>query len=550
MTHGRISRPLVVSHTGSMTAWRECMTRGRISREAFRSRCWDTQCLARTAGAVVVAGSDGKVYRKVYLYDLRTGQEVLAVEGSTGGAMPAVQVSPDGTRIAVGFEAFSLGLPSRGDGKVRLYDSRTGQEALALKGPARLCCPEFSPDGERVAAWCEDGTIRVYNARTAEEAFAFSGNLGKPAGLPAGRYIGKPAFSPDSARIAAEVFKDHGSEVQVRDARTGQEAFTLADAVGVTDPMFSPDSARLAVWVGGVVRLYDARTGQQTLEFKAPGPLGTAAFSPDAARIAVLGGGDGAMRVYDTRTGQEMFAIPLEIPIQSDAPVYSPDGTRIAVGGHSMQGGLHGGGALSSGSVRVYDARTGEEVLALGGPGEYMRPVFTPDGSRIVAIGGENIDKFNYVVRVWTAPKDTDAWQAERLTAVADGLAAWHRASADESEVAREWYAAAFHLDWLIQTEPADGLLHFRRGLRIEFLGKTAEADKEFEKARTLKADRAELMRAGDAHAESARWDIAAKYYGWAAEAPDAPAAVCRRHALLQLRATTVPDTRRRVPSS
>ena len=207
---------------------------------------------------VVVAGSDGKVYRKVYLYDLRTGQEVLAVEGSTGGAMPAVQVSPDGTRIAVGFEAFSLGLPSRGDGKVRLYDSRTGQEALALKGPARLCCPEFSPDGERVAVWCEDGTIRVYNARTAEEAFAFSGNLGKPAGLPAGRYIGKPAFSPDGARIAAEVFKDHGSEVQVRDARTGQEAFTLADAVGVTDPMFSPDSAASrsgsAAWCGCTTR--------------------------------------------------------------------------------------------------------------------------------------------------------------------------------------------------------------------------------------------------------------------------------------------------------
>ena len=81
------------------------------------------------------------------------------------------------------------------------------------------------------------------------------------------------------------------------------------------------------------------------------------------------------------------------------------------------------------------------------------------------------------------------------------------------------------------------GSFIFAGAWRIEFLGKTAEADKEFEKARTLKADRAELMRAGDAHAESARWDIAAKYYGWAAEAPDAPAAVCRRHALLQLRA-------------
>ena len=47
---------------------------------------------------------------------------------------------------------------------VRVYDSRTGQETLALKGPAFLRDPVFSPDGERVAALCEDRTIRVYNA--------------------------------------------------------------------------------------------------------------------------------------------------------------------------------------------------------------------------------------------------------------------------------------------------------------------------------------------------------------------------------------------------
>jgi hypothetical protein len=47
---------------------------------------------------------------------------------------------------------------------VRVYDVRTGQETLALKGPARLRYPVFSPDGSRIAAGGFDELVLAPNA--------------------------------------------------------------------------------------------------------------------------------------------------------------------------------------------------------------------------------------------------------------------------------------------------------------------------------------------------------------------------------------------------
>src|SRR5262245_21195612 len=95
------------------------------------------------------------------------------------------------------------------------------------------------------------------------------------------------------------------------------------------------------------------------------------------------GGGDG-VRVYDVGTGRETLS--LRGPVQLIAPAFSPDGTRIAVGG--------GDGALTVAGVtgvRVYDARSGQEAFSLGGrlwPGS---PAFSPDGARIAAVGPDGV---------------------------------------------------------------------------------------------------------------------------------------------------------------
>src|SRR5262249_5682624 len=75
------------------------------------------------------------------------------------------------------------------------------------------------------------------------------------------------------------------------------------------------------------------------------------------------------------------------------------------------------------------------------------------------------------------------AWQAQRRAALADTLPGWHQTQAAEFEKAGQWFAAAFHLDRLIQAEPQSGNLYLRRGRALAGQGKEAEARQDIEKA-------------------------------------------------------------------
>jgi WD domain, G-beta repeat/Pentapeptide repeats (8 copies) len=77
-------------------------------------------------------------------------------------------------------------------------------------------------------------------------------------------------------------------------------------------------------------------------------------YSPDGTRL-VSGGRDGSVRVWDAATGEALLTIPSH-PGWVFSVGYSPDGTRLVSGGRD-------------GSVRVWDAVTGE---ALGWRAEHL----------------------------------------------------------------------------------------------------------------------------------------------------------------------------------
>jgi WD40 repeat protein/Flp pilus assembly protein TadD len=447
-----------------------------------------------------LTGGDGVVR----IFDARASQEVVTLKGPAPLFSPAF--SPDGTRLVV--QPWPIG----GDGVVRVFDARSGQETLALKGPAPLVTPTYSPDGTRIAAGGVDGVVRVFHARTGQEALTLKGPV---------RLV-TPAFSPDGGRIAAGGVD---GVVLVFEARTGRETLALKGAAPLFAPKFSPDGARIAVATlfrggDGVVRVFDARSGQEKLALKGPAPLSTPTFSPDGTRIAA-GGADGVVRIFHARTGQEMLA--LKGPVQLFDPAFSPDGARIAVAALTERTGL----------VRVFDARTGQEVFTLKAPVPLRIPVFSADGARIAAPsdptrGGDG------TVRIWTAPTDVPAWQAERRQALADGMLTWHRTQADQSLGSGQWFAAAFHLGRLSEAEPASGLHHHRRGLALAYLARTAEAEEEFEKALLWKNDLPEFAQA-DAHAQLARWEPAARLYAKITKGRNTPPFIWYRHALLCL---------------
>jgi WD40 repeat protein/Flp pilus assembly protein TadD/predicted Ser/Thr protein kinase len=321
---------------------------------------------------ITAQGSDGLVR----VHDARTGQEIVALKGVVASSLSEyrpVVFCPDGTRIA------AVGK----DGVVRVFDARSGQEALALKGKAKLSLPAFSPDGTRIVVQdggdprgavlsagpvVNDGQVRVYDARSGEEQVVLKGA--------AAAFFAEcgPVFSPDGGRIVAQG-KD--GSARVFDARNGEEVFTLKGAsLALT---FSPDGTRIAQ-VGpitrgefGWVRVHDARSGEEMFALKAPSGLSTPVFSPDGARIAAAAG-HSVVRVFDARNGQEVLA--LKGPGEIDGPRFSPDGTRIMARG-------------SDGIVRLYDAWSGLEVLALKRPAKLSHPVFSPDGARIAANGDD-----------------------------------------------------------------------------------------------------------------------------------------------------------------
>ena len=145
------------------------------------------------------------------------------------------------------------------------------------------------------------------------------------------------------------------------------------------------------------------------------------AVSPDGARLAT-GGHDGTVTVWDIRNGAQLLA--LRGP--SGAQVaFSPDGSLIAT--------AHG-----DGTVRLWDGDTGDELHVLRGHvGFATHPVFSPDGNWVAA-GGEDS-----TVRIWDVAQGSEEMTLTghesttyRAVFSPDGA---HLATASEDGTAKIW---------------------------------------------------------------------------------------------------------------
>jgi eukaryotic-like serine/threonine-protein kinase len=335
----------------------------------------------------------------VRIWDMRTGQEALSAD-FPGHRANALAFSPDGHRLAAGSNALSVvrildGTPLDGPGDA-------GQ-VVTLEGHRHtVAWLTYSPNGERIASASWDGTVNVWDTRSRQRALTLHAGDTPLTGV---------VFSPDSRRVAAS---NMDGTVRMWDAQTGEELYPplRAEAGPVYGVVFRHDGRVLAsAHHDGKVRFWDVDTGQYLRHIEAhPHPVLGLASSADGEYLVSDGGKDHCCKVWKWGAESECLVLTLgERKGILRSPVFSPNGQRAAA--------VTGTTRL----VLLWDVTPGwrktrpPRGLDVPGAGRVNMVTFHPDGRRLFVVSDEQVqllDPDTGTVAPLPAAHAGDAWCA------------------------------------------------------------------------------------------------------------------------------------------
>jgi WD40 repeat protein/serine/threonine protein kinase/tetratricopeptide (TPR) repeat protein len=368
--------------------------------------------------------------------NVRVGPEAFTFPGGTT-SIDSVCFSPDGRRLAASYGVrYGVG----GSGMVRVWDLDSRREALTLRGHSKeIDCICFSPDGRRLVSGGKDGSVKVWDLASGEDVLTFQDHQAE---------VTSVSVSPDGRRLASS---SDDRTVKVRDLTENPEAFSLGGVRAARCVCFSPDGRRLAasggdsltagaiepsldgetLFRGNAVHVWDLATGRELITLRGHvKTVNSICFSPDGRRLA-SGGLDRTVKVWDLAQRREI----LSFEAHRDGVMsvcFSPDGKLLATGGKDpppiwklpaiieevnivgLLGSPLGQGPFTAsalvsrngrstfpeGSLKVWDAQTGQELLRLEGHGGSQQAVesvcFSPDGQWLASGGSQD-----RTARVW-----------------------------------------------------------------------------------------------------------------------------------------------------
>jgi WD40 repeat protein len=316
---------------------------------------------------------------------------------------------------------------------------------------------------------CSRSNAYVWNAATAQAL----------SGLHHTRTVKHAEFSPDGTQVLSA----SGENAQLWEAGTGRLLRTLTNEIKLSYAAFSPDGRRVVTCCEDptpaecAAYVWDVATARRIGEpLRHRDGVNFAIFSPDSSRIVTISQ-DSSAQVWDAATGR-----PFQPLLHSQAPnqaCFSANGRWVATSWEK--------------AARIWDAQTGEPLtppLRHENPVHYVQ--FTSDGQRLLTrrqLGDS---------RIWNLPRHTysaedlvllsqllsghqiypdvgalplthaaleNVWRKirgehpEAVSVTSAEILAWHEQELARSEKANQWFAAGFHLDWLLGQKPNDPLL-------------------------------------------------------------------------------------------
>ena len=247
---------------------------------------------------------------------------------------------------------------------LELWDHATqGGTGITLDSQVRSAA--WSPDGRRIAA-VSYSFITVWDLDNIE-----SGPLELDPDRAEWTGYWHVSWSYDGVRLL--IASNNGATVL--DWVSGEILHSLTFEKGVVYVEESPDGSLLLTIDGqfpeGRVQVWNAKTGAELADLETAGRRGGARFSPDGTRVVTYDGRDRVLRVWDARTGEELLTLAGHRAPFSYA-AFSQDGLRLA-------------GVSRDATTWMWDALTGDLLTILPGGGRGI--VFSPDGTRIASFG-------------------------------------------------------------------------------------------------------------------------------------------------------------------
>ncbi len=233
--------------------------------------------------------------------------------------------------------------------------NRANPDVYTIESPnSNLFSAVFSPDGKRIGTNTAPGAPSIYEALTGKKLVTLEGGA---------ETYAQTAFSPDGTKYMGISWE---GMVNLWDAATGKRLHRFPLNAQGYSAVFDPTGNFLFAGAGDrKVHVFDLQSGAPAYELTGDtGPIDLVVLSPKPNRLLTTAQG-GVGQLWNLETKTPIFTINGELP------VFSPDGSRIAVAQEK--------------EAIVLDAETGAELVRLKGHTQQIYEIrFNGNGSQLL----------------------------------------------------------------------------------------------------------------------------------------------------------------------